>query len=161
MKAVTQAVIVVALQVEAIAQVEVATQAEAAQVEVVPALVAAATQEVLAVAVPAAAMFPAVKQKNVPLLKVREAIAAAEALPVHPKEVTIREDNLFLYYIYHYHCSTAVGELDSGISPTRLFRALPVTWISGRIYIRLVFVYHQFCSLKVVVFFACNVKIVY
>lgn len=151
----------VALQVEAIAQVEVATQAEAAQVEAVPALVAAATLEVVAVAVPAAATFPAVKQKNVPLPKVREAIAAAEALPVHLKEVTIQGDNLFLYYIYHYHCSTAVGELDSGIVPARLFRALPVTWISGRIHIRLVFVYHQFCSLKVVVFFACNVKIVY
>lgn len=31
------------------------------------------------------------------------------------------------------YCSSAVGELDSGVSPTRLFRASPVTWISGRI----------------------------
>lgn len=34
---------------------------------------------------------------------------------------------------YLYHCSSAVGELDSGVLPARLFRASPVTWISGRI----------------------------
>lgn len=84
-----------------------------------------------AVALPGA-MFPADKQKDALLPEVREVIAL-KALPVLLKETAVQEDNLFLYYLYQSHCSSAVGELDSGFSPARLFRASPVTWISGRI----------------------------
>lgn len=84
-----------------------------------------------AVALPGA-MFPADKQKDALLLEAREVIAL-KALPVLLKETAVQEDNLFLYYLYQSHCSSAVGELDSGFSPARLFRASPVTWISGRI----------------------------
>ena len=84
-----------------------------------------------AVALPGA-MFPADKQKDALLLEAREVIAL-KALPVPLKETAVQEDNLFLYYLYQSHCSSAVGELDSGFSPARLFRASPVTWISGRI----------------------------
>ena len=45
---------------------------------------------------PAGVMFPEDKQKNVLLQEVREAVT--QALPVHLKEVTVQEDNLFLYY---------------------------------------------------------------
>ena len=84
-----------------------------------------------AVALPGA-MFPADKQKDALLPEVREAIAL-KVLPVPLKETAVQEDNLFLYYLYQSHCSSAVGELDFGFSPARLFRASPVTWISGRI----------------------------
>lgn len=85
-----------------------------------------------AVALPGA-MFPADKQKDALLPEVREAIAL-KVLPVPLKETAaVQEDNLFLYYLYQSHCSSAVGELDSGFSPARLFRASPVTWMSGRI----------------------------
>ena len=84
-----------------------------------------------AVALPGA-MFPADKQKDALLPEVREVIAL-KALPVLLKETAVQEDNLFLYYLYQSHYSSAEGELDSGFSPARLFRAAPVTWISGRI----------------------------
>lgn len=82
-----------------------------------------------AVALPGA-MFLVDKQKDALLPEVREVIAL-KALPVLLKETAVQEDNLFLYYLYQSHCSSAVGELDSGFSPARLFRASPVTWISG------------------------------
>lgn len=65
-----------------------------------------------AVALPGA-MFPADKQKDALLPEVREVIAL-KALPVLLKETAVQEDNLFLYYLYQSHCSSAVGELDSG-----------------------------------------------
>ena len=81
-----------------------------------------------AVALPGA-MFPADKQKDALLPEVREAIAL-KVLPVPLKETAaIQEDNLFLYYLYQSHYSSAEGELDSGFSPARLFRATPVTWM--------------------------------
>ena len=103
-------------------------------VAAVPLLTGVAVTRVLleaAVALPGA-MFPADKQKDALLLEAREVIAL-KALPVLLKETAVQEDNLFLYYLYQSHCSSAVGELDSGFSPARLFRASPVTWISGRI----------------------------
>ena len=85
-----------------------------------------------AVALPGA-MFLVDKQKDALLPEVREAIAL-KALPVPLKETAaVQEDNLFLYYLYQSHYSSVEGELDSGFSPARLFRAAPVTWISGRI----------------------------
>ena len=85
-----------------------------------------------AVALPGA-MFLVDKQKDALLPEVREAIAL-KVLPVPLKETAaVQEDNLFLYYLYQSHYSSAEGELDSGFSPARLFRAAPVTWISGRI----------------------------
>lgn len=84
-----------------------------------------------AVALPGA-MFLVDKQKDALLPEAREVIAL-KALPVPLKETAVQEDNLFLYYLYQSHCSSAVGELDSGFSPARLFRASPVTWMSGRI----------------------------
>ena len=79
------------------------------------------------------AMFLVDKQKDALLPEVREAIAL-KVLPVPLKETAaVQEDNLFLYYLYQSHCSSVVGELDSGFSPARLFRASPVTWMSGRI----------------------------
>ena len=69
------------------------------------------------------------KQKDALLPEVREAIAL-KALPVPLKETAaVQEDNLFLYYLYQSHYSSAEGELDSGFSPARLFRATPVTWM--------------------------------
>lgn len=59
------------------------------------------------------AMFPADKQKDVLLPEVREVITL-KALPVPLKEAAVQEDNLFLYYLYQSHCSSVVGELDSG-----------------------------------------------
>ena len=85
-----------------------------------------------AVALPGA-MSLVDKQKDALLPEVREAIAL-KVLPVPLKETAaVQEDNLFLYYLYQSHYSSAAGELDSGFSPARLFRAAPVTWISGRI----------------------------
>ena len=103
-------------------------------VAVVLPLAVAAVVRVLLVAVVAlpGAMFPADKQKDALLPEVREVIAL-KALPVLLKETAVQEDNLFLYYLYQSHCSSAVGELDFGFSLARLFRASPVTWMSGRI----------------------------
>ena len=75
------------------------------------------------------AMFLVDKQKDALLPEVREAIAL-KVLPVPLKETAaVQEDNLFLYYLYQSHYSSAEGELDSGFSPARLFRATPVTWM--------------------------------
>lgn len=97
-----------------------------------------------AVALPGA-IFPADKQKDALLPEVREVIAL-KALPVPLKETAIQEDNLFLYYLYQSHCSSAVGELDSGFSPARLFRASPVTWMSGRILSASISLIIPFCA---------------
>ena len=68
-----------------------------AGVTVIPVLLAAVVQVLLvAVVALAGVMFPEDKQKNVLLQEVREAVT--QALPVHLKEVTVQEDNLFLYY---------------------------------------------------------------
>ena len=104
-----------------------------AVVPVVVAPVAVAPVAVILVAVDLpGAMSLVDKQKDALLPEVREVIAL-KALPVLLKETAVQEDNLFLYYLYQSHCSSAVGELDSGFSPARLFRASPVTWMSGRI----------------------------
>ena len=104
-------------------------------VAAVPLLTGVAVTRVLleaAVALPGA-MSLVDKQKDALLPEVREAIAL-KVLPVPLKETAaFQEDNLFLYYLYQSHYSSAAGELDSGFSPARLFRAAPVTWISGRI----------------------------
>ena len=97
-----------------------------------------------AVALPGA-MFPADKQKDALLPEVREVIAL-KALPVLLKETAVQEDNLFLYYLYQSHYSSAEGELDSGFSPARLFRAAPVTWISGRILSASISLITPFCA---------------
>ena len=69
-----------------------------AVVAVAPVPVGVTVVQVLpeAVVAPAGVMFLADKQKNVLLQEVREAVT--QALPVHLKEVTVLEDNLFLYY---------------------------------------------------------------
>ena len=104
-----------------------------AVVPVVVAPVAVAPVAVILVAVDLpGAMSLVDKQKDALLPEAREVIAL-KALPVPLKETAVQEDNLFLYYLYQSHCSSAVGELDSGFSPARLFRASPVTWMSGRI----------------------------
>ena len=99
-------------------------------VAAVPLLTGVAVTRVLleaAVALPGA-MSLVDKQKDALLPEVREVIAL-KALPVLLKETAVQEDNLFLYYLYQSHCSSAEGELDSGFSPARLFRAAPVTWM--------------------------------
>lgn len=67
-------------------------------VTVIPVLLEVTVVQVLpeTIVAPAGVMFPADKQKNVLLQEVREAVT--QALPVHLKEVTVQEDNLFLYY---------------------------------------------------------------
>lgn len=96
--------------VKADVQIVVQREAQADEVKVVPLVETRAPKEpivlpigepvapvVVAVApVPAGLMFPEDKQKNVLLQEVREAVT--QALPVHLKEVTVQEDNLFLYY---------------------------------------------------------------
>lgn len=101
-----------------------------AVVPVVVAPVAVAPVAVILVAVDLpGAMSLVDKQKDALLPEVREAIAL-KALPVPLKETAaVQEDNLFLYYLYQSHYSSAEGELDSGFSPARLFRATPVTWM--------------------------------
>ena len=95
---------------------------------VVPVVVAPVAVILVAVDLPGA-MFLVDKQKDALLPEVREAIAL-KALPVPLKETAaVQEDNLFLYYLYQSHYSLAEGELDSGFSPARLFRATPVTWM--------------------------------
>ena len=102
-----------------------------------------------AVALPGA-MFPADKQKDALLPEVREVIAL-KALPVLLKETAVQEDNLFLYYLYQSHCSSAVGELDFGFSPARLFRASPVTWMSGRILSASISLITPFCASRLAI----------
>lgn len=97
------------------------------------------------------AMFPADKQKDVLLPEVREVITL-KALPVPLKEAAVQEDNLFLYYLYQSHCSSVVGELDSGFSPARLFRASPVTWMSGRILSASISLITPFCAKRFVIY---------
>ena len=95
---------------------------------VVPVVVAPVAVILVAVDLPGA-MFLVDKRKDALLPEVREAIAL-KALPVPLKETAaVQEDNLFLYYLYQSHYSSAGGELDSGFSPARLFRATPVTWM--------------------------------
>ena len=95
---------------------------------VVPVVVAPVAVILVAVDLPGA-MFLVDKRKDALLPEVREAIAL-KALPVPLKETAaVQEDNLFLYYLYQSHYSSAAGELDSGFSPARLFRATPVTWM--------------------------------
>ena len=92
------------------------------------------------------AMFLVDKQKDALLPEVREAIAL-KVLPVPLKETAaVQEDNLFLYYLYQSHYSSAEGELDSGFSPARLFRASPVTWMSGRILSASISLIIPFCA---------------
>lgn len=94
----------------------------------VPGAVAPVAVILVAVDLPGA-MSLVDKQKDALLPEVREAIAL-KALPVPLKETAaVQEDNLFLYYLYQSHYSSAGGELDSGFSPARLFRATPVTWM--------------------------------
>ena len=95
---------------------------------VVPVVVAPVAVILVAVDLPGA-MSLVDKQKDALLPEVREAIAL-KALPVPLKETAaVQEDNLFRYYLYQSHYSSAGGELDSGFSPARLFRATPVTWM--------------------------------
>ena len=121
-------------------------------VAAVPLLTGVAVTRVLleaAVALPGA-MFPADKQKDALLPEVREVIAL-KALPVLLKETAVQEDNLFLYYLYQSHYSSAAGELDSGFSPARLFRAAPVTWISGRILSASISLITPFCASRLAI----------
>ena len=91
------------------------------------------------------------KQKDALLPEVREAIAL-KVLPVPLKETAaVQEDNLFLYYLYQSHYSSAEGELDSGFSPARLFRAAPVTWISGRILSASISLITPFCASRLAI----------
>ena len=97
------------------------------------------------------AMFLVDKQKDALLPEVREAIAL-KVLPVPLKETSaVQEDNLFLYYLYQSHYSSAEGELDSGFSPARLFRAAPVTWISGRILSASISLITPFCASRLAI----------
>ena len=97
------------------------------------------------------AMSLADKQKDALLPEVREAIAL-KVLPVPLKETAaVQEDNLFLYYLYQSHYSSAAGELDSGFSPARLFRAAPVTWISGRIVSASISLITPFCASRLAI----------
>ena len=103
-----------------------------------------------AVALPGA-MFLVDKQKDALLPEVREAIAL-KVLPVPLKETAaVQEDNLFLYYLYQSHYSSAAGELDSGFSPARLSRAAPVTWISGRILSASISLITPFCASRLAI----------
>ena len=128
-------VAVVPVVVAPVAVIQVAVAVVLPVVAAVPLLTGVAVARVLLEAVAAlpGAMSLVDKQKDALLLEVREAIAL-KVLPVPLKETAaVQEDNLFLYYLYQSHYSSAEGELDSGFSPARLFRAAPVTWISGRI----------------------------
>ena len=117
---------------------------------VVPAVVAPVAVILVAVDLPGA-MSLVDKQKDALLPEVREAIAL-KALPVPLKETAaVQEDNLFLYYLYQSHYSSAEGELDSGFSPARLFRAAPVTWISGRILSASISLITPFCASRLAI----------
>ena len=119
-------------------------------VAVVPVVVAPVAVILVAVDLPGA-MSLVDKQKDALLPEVREAIAL-KALPVPLKETAaVQEDNLFLYYLYQSHYSSAAGELDSGFSPARLFRAAPVTWISGRILSASISLITPFCASRLAI----------
>ena len=119
-------------------------------VAVVPVVVAPVAVILVAVDLPGA-MSLVDKQKDALLPEVREAIAL-KALPVPLKETAaVQEDNLFLYYLYQSHYSSAEGELDSGFSPARLFRAAPVTWISGRILSASISLITPFCASRLAI----------
>ena len=124
-------VAVVPVVVAPVAVILVAVAVVLPVVAAVPLLTGVAVTRVLleaAVALPGA-MSLVDKQKDALLPEVREAIAL-KVLPVPLKETAaVQEDNLFLYYLYQSHYSSAGGELDSGFSPARLFRATPVTWM--------------------------------
>ena len=95
---------------------------------VVPVVVAPVAVILVAVDLPGA-MSLVDKQKDALLPEVRQAIAL-KAHPVPLKDTAAdHQDNLFLYNLYQSHYSLAEGELDSGFSPARLFRATPVTWM--------------------------------
>ena len=124
-------IVVVLIVVVPVAVILVAVAVVLPVVAAVPLLPGVAVARVLleAAAVLPGAMFLVDKQKDALLPEVREAIVL-EALPVPLKETAaVQEDNLFLYYLYQSHYSSAGGELDSGFSPARLFRATPVTWM--------------------------------
>lgn len=117
---------------------------------VAPVVVAPVAVILVAVDLPGA-MSLVDKQKDALLPEVREAIAL-KVLPVPLKETAaVQEDNLFLYYLYQSHYSSAEGELDSGFSPARLFRAAPVTWISGRILSASISLIIPFCASRLAI----------
>lgn len=136
-----------------VAVVPVAVAVVLLVVAAVPLLTGVAVARALleaAVALPGA-MFLVDKQKDALLPEVREAIAL-KVLPVPLKETAaVQEDNLFLYYLYQSHYSSAEGELDSGFSPARLFRAAPVTWISGRILSASISLITPFCASRLAI----------
>ena len=146
-------VAVVPIVVGPVAVILVAVAVVLPVVAAVPLLTGVAVARALleaAVALPGA-MFLVDKQKDALLPEVREAIAL-KALPVPLKETAaVQEDNLFLYYLYQSHYSSAAGELDSGFSPARLFRAAPVTWISGRILSASISLITPFCASRLAI----------
>lgn len=109
-------VAVVPIVVVPVAVILVAVAVVLPVVAAVPLLTGVAVTRALleaAVALPGA-MFLVDKQKDALLPEVREAIAL-KVLPVPLKETAaVQEDNLFLYYLYQSHYSSAEGELDSG-----------------------------------------------
>lgn len=146
-------VVVAPVAVAPVAVILVAVAVVLPVVVAVPLLTGVAVARVLleaAVALPGA-MFLVDKQKDALLPEVREAIAL-KALPVPLKETAaVQEDNLFLYYLYQSHYSSAAGELDFGFSPARLFRAAPVTWISGRILSASISLITPFCASRLAI----------
>ena len=146
-------VAVVPVVVAPVAVILVAVAVVLPVVAAVPLLTGVAVTRVLleaAVALPGA-MSLVDKQKDALLPEVREAIAL-KVLPVPLKETAaVQEDNLFLYYLYQSHYSSAAGELDSGFSPARLFRAAPVTWISGRILSASISLITPFCASRLAI----------
>ena len=146
-------VAVVPVVVAPVAVILVAVAVVLPVVAAVPLLTGVAVTRALleaAVALPGA-MFLVDKQKDALLPEVREAIAL-KVLPVPLKETAaVQEDNLFLYYLYQSHYSSAEGELDSGFSPARLFRAAPVTWISGRILSASISLITPFCASRLAI----------
>lgn len=146
-------VAVVPVVVAPVAVIQVAVAVVLPVVAAVPLLTGVAVARVLLEAVAAlpGAMSLVDKQKDALLLEVREAIAL-KVLPVPLKETAaVQEDNLFLYYLYQSHYSSAAGELDSGFSPARLFRAAPVTWISGRILSASISLITPFCASRLAI----------
>lgn len=146
-------VAVVPIVVVPVAVILVAVAVVLPVVAAVPLLTGVAVTRVLleaAIALPGA-MSLVDKQKDALLPEVREAIAL-KVLPVPLKETAaVQEDNLFLYYLYQSHYSSAEGELDSGFSPARLFRAAPVTWISGRILSASISLITPFCASRLAI----------
>lgn len=146
-------VAVVPVVVAPVAVILVAVAVVLPVVAAVPLLTGVAVARVLleaAAALPGA-MSLADKQKDALLPEAREAIAL-KVLPVPLKETAaVQEDNLFLYYLYQSHYSSAEGELDSGFSPARLFWAAPVTWISGRILSASISLITPFCASRLAI----------